>query len=279
MKVALVLEGGGLRGVFTAGVIDSFLDNNIEFDYVCGVSAGACNTMAYLGKSKEFFKNCVLNSDGERFFGARQLVESKHLVNLEKVFKDYAAKYDFDWDTFINNKTPWEMVVSNLETGKAEYLNAKDKEEISKIGKASCSIPLVTDPVEINGVKYLDGGTTDSIPVKRAFELGYDKVVVVLTRKKGSYSKVNSGELAVMRRIYSEYPNYIEASINRKNDYIESVNFCERKQKEGDVLIIRPTAVEVSRLESDQKELSLAYYNGYTKADQNISKIKEWLSK
>lgn len=279
MKVALVLEGGGLRGIFTAGVIDCFLDNDINFDYVCGVSAGACNTLAYLGKTKNFFKNCSLNNDGEKFFGARQFVETRHIVNLDMVFNEYASRFNFDWKSFLKNKTPWEMVVTNLKTGKPEYLNAKTKKKVTQIGRASCSIPLLTDPVKINRKLYLDGGTADSIPVKRAFELGYDKVVVVLTRKKGSYSKINDAELALMKRIYSKYPNFIRTSENRGQNYKDEVAFCEQKEKEGKLVLIRPTAVEVSRLESDQKELSLAYYHGYTKAKQNLDQIKNWLKK
>ena len=276
-KIALVLEGGGLRGIFTGGVIDCFLDNNIEFDYVCGVSAGACNTLSYIAKARGFTKQCMMQDDKKNaFYGLQQMAESHKLVNLEKVFKEYTNQYNFSYENFKNGNKNWEFVATNMETGQAEYLHSDDIEQIQKIGAASCSLPIITKPVEIDGQLYLDGGISDSVPIQRALDKGYDKVVVVATRKQGSFSKVKDSEKIVFNQMYKDYPNFLETVNKRTQLYKDQIALCESLQEEGKVILIRPTLPEVSRLESDLDELSLSYYHGYTKAKEYINKIKEW---
>lgn len=276
-KIALVLEGGGLRGIFTAGVIDCFIENKINFDYVCGVSAGSCNTFAYVAKSKGFIKKSMMQTDKKNaFFGVKQMRETHKFVNLDKVFYDYTEQYDFDFDTFCNSKIKWEFVATNIETGKAEYLHSNDLETARIMGVASCSLPILTEPVNIDGKLYLDGGMTDSVPIKRALDKGYDKVVVVCTRRKGSFSKVKTYEKPVYKSLYKDYPNFIKAVNNRTKLYKNQIALCEQLQEEGKVILIRPTLPEVKRLESDLDELKLSYYHGYTKGKEYIEKIKKW---
>ena len=276
-KIALVLEGGGLRGVFTAGVIDCFLENDINFDYVCGVSAGSCNAFAYVGKAKGFIKKCMMQQDKKNnFFGVRQMTESHKYVNLDKVFYDYTKQYNYNYDTFKKSKTKWEFVATNLKTGKADYLYSKDIKKALKMGVASCSLPILTSPVEIDGNIYLDGGMADSVPVQRALDLGYDKVVVVATRKKGSFSSVKRAEKPIYNRLYKKYPNFLKAVEKRTSLYRQQIAFCEQLEKQGKVILIRPTLKEVKRLESNLDELSLSYYHGYTKAKEYIEQIKKW---
>lgn len=276
-KVALVLEGGGLRGVFTAGVIDNFLENNIKFDYVVGVSAGACNTFAYVGKAHKFIKKCMIQKNPfNSFYGVPQMIGSHKYVNLEKVFYDYTKQYGFSYEKFSKSRVKWEMVASNIETGEAEYLTSKDIEKAKLIGKASCSLPILTDPVAIDGKLYLDGGICDSIPIEHALSKGYDKIVVVCTRKKGHFSKVKDVEKPVYKNMYERYPLFLKAVNERTDLYRRQVELCEELEKEGKVILIRPTMPEVGRLESDEDELNLAYYHGYTKAKDFISDIKKW---
>lgn len=275
-KTALVLEGGGLRGIFTSGVMDCFLDFDMSFPYVIGVSAGACNALSFLGKKRGYFKTCLFQEDkSDSFYGVQQMLESHRLIDLDKVFYDYTKKYKFDFDLFLNSPSKWNMVVSNIETGKAEYMCSDDPEKIRIIGKASCSLPIITDPVEIDGNLYLDGGVCDPIPIKYALDQGYEKAVVVLTRKKGHYSVTSEATKIIARRLYDDYPKFVDALIERTRIYKEAVDFCEKLEKEGKVVIIRPTMDEVGRLESDENQLSLAYYHGYTKAKELINKIKE----
>lgn len=276
-KIALVLEGGGLRGIFTAGVIDCFIENDIDFDYVVGVSAGSCNAFEYVARAKGFLKKCMLQSDKKNaFFGVRQMAESHKFVNLDKVFYDYTKQFGFKLSDFIKSKTDWEFVATNIKTGKAEYLHSEDPEEARRMGVASCSLPILTEPVKLKGKLYLDGGMTDSVPVQRALDKGYDKIVVVATRKKGSFSKVKEYEKPLYNRLYKKYPNFLKAVYNRTKLYKDQIELCEKLEKEGKVILIRPTLPEVSRLESDLEELSLSYYHGYTKAEEYINDIKKW---
>lgn len=272
--MALVLEGGGLRGIFTAGAIDCFLDHKIDFSYVVGVSAGSCNTLAYIGKSRGFIKRSLMQEDKKNaFYGVQQMMESRKYVNLDKVFYDYTKQYGFDFETFMNSKCDWEFVASNINTGKAEYMHSDELHMVQEMGRASCSLPVLTDPVEINGELYLDGGVCDSVPVLRAINKGYDKVVVIATRKQGSYSKINKAEIALFNTVYAKYPNFIEALKNRNSMYKQQIELCEELERQGKVILIRPTLPEVSRLESDMEELSLSYFHGYTKAKEFLDKI------
>lgn len=276
-KIALVLEGGGLRGIFTAGVIDCFLDNKIDFEYVVGVSAGACNAFAYISKSKGFIKKCMLQEDKKNsFFGVQQMVESHKYVNLDKIFYEYTEQYGFDYKQFQKSRIKWDFVATNMKTGKAEYLHSDDYDVARKMGMASCSLPILTTPIEIEDKLYLDGGIADSIPIKHALSKGYEKVVVVCTRKKGSYSKIKDIELPIYHQMYKKYPNFIKTVEKRTSLYKRQVNLCEKLEKQGSVVLIRPTLPEVGRLESDIDEISLSYYHGYTKANEYIKQIKKW---
>ena len=276
-KIALVLEGGGLRGIFTAGVIDCFIDNKVDFDYVCGVSAGSCNTFAYVAKAKGFIKKSMMQEDKKNsFFGVSQMRESHKFVNLDKVFYDYTEQYGFNSNDFINSDIKWEFVATNIKTGKAEYLSSSSYKKAQIMGVASCSLPLLTKPVKIKSELYLDGGIADSIPIKHAMDLGYEKVVVVCTRKKGSYSSIKKTEMPLFNRVYKKYPRFLDAVKKRTDLYRKQVTMCESLEEKGNVILIRPTIPEVKRLESDLDELSLAYYHGYTKAKEYIDKIKNW---
>ena len=274
-KVGLVLEGGGLRGIFTAGVIDCLLDKNVEMDYVVGVSAGSCNAFEYIGKQRGYIKSCLIQKNKfESFYGVPQMIESHKYVDLDKVFDEYSKKYGFDYDAFINNPIEWEMVVSNINTGKAEYMHSDNKDEAVLIGKASCSLPGLTSPRQIGDYLYLDGGICDSIPVQRALDMGCDKVVVVLTRKKGNFSVTNEATKILFRRLYAEYPEFVQALMDRNDLYVSQVKLAEELERQGKAIIIRPTMQEVGRLESDEKALMLSYYHGYTKAKEYTDKIK-----
>ena len=276
-KTALVLEGGGLRGVFTAGVIDCLLDNEIVFDYVVGVSAGACNTIAYLAKEKKYFRKCMnQTSPFDSFYGLPQMVESHRIIDLDKIFYEYTKQYNFNFDELLNSSSKWEMVASNLKTGKADYLHSDDIEKIKLIGKASCSLPIITAPVEIDGQLYLDGGVCDSIPIQRALDLGYEKILVVLTRKKGNYSSTGEATKVIMNRLYGEYPEFLKAAYERGELYRSEVELAERLESQKSAIIIRPTMQEVSRLETNESELNLSYYHGYTKTKEYIEDIRKW---
>ena len=277
-KVGLVLEGGGLRGIFTAGALDYLMERGVKFDYVIGVSAGSCNTFQYLGNKKGFLKTCMLESEGkDSFFGVQQMVESHKIVDLDKVFDEYAEMYGFDYKKFMKNKTEWEMVVTNVKTGKAEYLSdRKDLERAKTISKASCSLPIITSPKELDGKLYLDGGIADSIPVKRAQEMGCDKVVVICTRRKDKYPHMSDPEKAVVEQLYKKYPKLISTMYRRENVYKKTKKYIDEQDKKGKVIQITPTLPEIGRLETDEEKLKLYYYHGYAKAEDNYKDIMKF---
>ncbi|MDO4198084.1 MAG: patatin family protein [Erysipelotrichaceae bacterium] len=273
MKTALVLEGGALRGIFTSGVMDYFIDNNVQFDYICAVSAGSCNALQYLGKQRKYMKRCLMETKENPFFGIGELIENKKFINLDKIFYEYAEELGYDYSWLDEKHIPFEFVVTNINTGKAEYMSSDDIEKIRLIGKASCSMPFLTSPVEIDGQLYQDGGIADSIPLKHAFDMGYDRAVVVATRKEGSYSVTNEAQKILYKRMYKDYPEFIKAGYDRTELYYSQVKYCEEMEKEGKIVLLRPTISEVSRLESDEDALSLSYYHGYTKARERIDDI------
>ena len=276
-KIGLVFEGGGLRGVFSSGVNDCFLDNNVDVDYVVGVSAGSCNLYQYVAKNRGYVRRCMIQKNKfNSFYGVPQMISSHKFVDLDKVFDEYAIQYGFSYEDFVRSDLDWEAVVCNIETGKTEYMHTRDIERSKLIGKASCSMPGITTPVEIDGHLYLDGGISDSIPVERALEKGCDKLIIVLTRKKGNFSIMNEPTKALFRRIYADYPKFLDVLLNRNDLYKEQVALAEKLEDEGKAIIIRPTMQEVGRLESDEDQLLLSYYHGYTKAKEFLDKINSW---
>ena len=277
-KVGLVFEGGGLRGIFSGGVNDCLLDNDINVDYVIGVSAGSGNLYEYVAKKRGYIKDCLIQKNRlDSFYGFPQMIESHKYINLDKMYDEYADKYGFSYENFMTNPIEWEVVVSNIETGEAEYMHTNDIERSKLIGKASCSIPGFVPPVKIDDQLYLDGGICDSIPVQRALDKGCDKVIVVLTRKKGNFSVLKEPTRTLMKQMYSDYPKFVDAMLARNDLYKNQVALAEQLEEEGKAIIIRPTMQEVGRLESNEDELTLAYYHGYTKAKEYIDTIKSWL--
>lgn len=277
-KIGLVLEGGALRGIFTAGVIDFFLENNIKFDYVIGVSAGACNAFGYIAEAKGFVKRGMLGDNP--FFGVSQVKENNKIIDLNKVFEEYTEGSNFSYEKFLKSNIEWELVATNIKTGQAEYLNEhKDIEKLKKIGIASCSMPLLTKPVKIGRKLYLDGGIADSIPIKRAFEKGCTKVVVVCTRRQDKFPHVKEPEKPIYNKVYKEYPEFLDTLYSREQIYKYTKDYILEEESKGRVVAIVPTLPEVGRLESDQDKLRLYYYHGYTKAEENFERIKKLFKK
>ena len=277
-KIGLVLEGGALRGIFTAGVIDYFLENNVKFDYVIGVSAGACNTLSYVANAKGFVRNAMLGDNP--FFGVEQVKENRKIIDLNKVFDEYTTNSNFSYDNFLNSDIEWEFVVTNIKTGQAEYLSEKkDIDKLKQIGIASCSMPLITKPVKIGKKLYLDGGISDSIPIKRAFEKGCTKVVVVCTRRKDKFPHIKEAEKPIYNNVYKNYPEFLDTIYSREQIYKYIKEYIDEEEAKGNVISIVPTLPEVGRLESDQDKLKLYYYHGYTKAEDNLERINKWFRK
>lgn len=269
-QTGLVLEGGGMRGVFTAGVLDYFMDNNIRFPYIVGVSAGASNGLSYAswqrGRSK--FSNIDLLKK-YNYIGFRHLLKGKGIINLDYLFNIYPDKYyPFDYDTFFSSSSRFVIVASNCLTGQAEYFEEKEKpERLLAITRASCSLPVLCPVTYVDGIPMVDGGVTDSIPIKRAIIDGYNRNVVVLTRNKG-YRKKDK-DFRLPRFIYKEYPLLREQLRLRYKQYNDTLDYIDQLEDEHKITVIRPVKkLQVGRTEKDTTKLIELYNEGYTCASR-----------
>ena len=280
LKRGLILEGGAMRGMFTAGVLDVFMENNIEFDGVIGVSAGAtfgCNYISrQIGRTIRYNKNYCRD---KRYCSYRSLFTTGDLFGVDFCYNKIPNELDpFDNDTFRKSNVEFYIVTTDVETGEAVYkkYDVDDPEALSWM-RASASMPLASRIVEAGGKKMLDGGMTDSIPVKAFENMGYTKNVVVLTQPYDYVKKKNS-ILPIIRMKYKKYPKLIEVMENRHHMYNETTAYIKEKEKHGELFVIRPEeALNVGHIEHNADELEKAYQSGRTVALKNLDKLKEYL--
>lgn len=280
MKTGLVLEGGSVRGIYTAGVLDVFLEHGICFDGVIGVSAGAIHGCSYLsgqhGRSIRYYmKYC----GDPRFMSFRSLIKTGDLVGEDFCYHEIPEKLDrYDNEAFMRNGVPFYAVCSNVETGKPEYLQMTDMFTQIDILRASASMPYVSRMVEISGKKYLDGGSTDSIPVDAFREMGYEKNVVVLTRDIAYRKKPELRALAKLK--YRKYPAFAKAQADRHLHYNRQVERVLELEKEGSIFVIRPSEPPaIGRMESDPEKVRQHYNRGREDALKRLPALQEWLQK
>lgn len=276
-KICLVLEGGGNRGMYTSGVLDAFLENDIFINNIYGVSAGALNAMSYLSKqrgrsyrvNKEYiFKECI---DYKRMF------QGKAILDLDYLFNEVNNKLDiFDLETFEKNKGEYVVNCVDVTTGNTVYKKIDSYDDYLYI-KASASLPLFAKTVEVDGLKLIDGGVGDSIPVMKALDDGYDKVIVILTRHKEyvchPYKLMNLYKVK-----YKKYPRLVETFKNRHNKYNITRDLIEQFEKDGKVLAIYPSEeLIISNLERDMNVIDHVYNVGYKDGLKTVKKVKEYL--
>lgn len=231
-KCGLILEGGGMRGIYTTGVLDCFLDNNIEFPYVIGVSAGACHSASYVSKQKG--RAYATNTDylnDKRYLSFSNLIKKGSIFGMDMLFDIIPNQLNpFDKKTFEASNTKIEMVCTNIETGKAEYYPFKDCDKDIIYMQASSSLPMLANIVEADNKKLLDGGVSDSIPIKHSQKIGYEKNVIILTRD-ASYRKKANSLIPIIKMKYKNYPNLIEALKNRHLNYNETIEYINEEEK------------------------------------------------
>ena len=274
---ALVLEGGGLRGVFTCGVLDCFMDHGIRFPFTVGVSAGACNGLSYMsGQRGRAKKSNIDLMDEHHYVGLRYLFTQKCIMDFKLLFEDFPEKIiPYDYDAYFSNPDRFVMVTTNCLTGKAEYLEEKSSSErVMDIVRASSSLPFVSPITFVDGTPMLDGGIVDSIPVEYAMSQGYEKLVVVLTRNKGYRKKESRMPLAKVS--YKNYPNLRKALQERNSVYNRTMDLIEGLEDDGKITVIRPVRpIEVGRIEKDTDKLRALYQEGYEIADQMIKELNK----
>ena len=280
MKTGLVLEGGSVRGIYTAGVLDVFLEHGIHFDGVIGVSAGAIHGCSYLsgqhGRSIRYYmKYC----GDPRFMSFKSLIKTGDLVGEAFCYHEIPEKLDvYDNEAFLKNNVPFYAVCSNVETGKPEYLRLTDMLADIDILRASASMPYVSRIVEIDGKKYLDGGSTDSIPVDAFRRMGYEKNVVVLTRDISYRKKPELRGLAKL--MYQKYPAFAKVQADRYLHYNRQVERILELEKEGSIFAIRPSQPPaIGRMEKDPEKVLRHYNRGREDAMYCLPALREWLQK
>ena len=264
-NTGLVLEGGGLRGVFTCGVLDCFMDHGIRFPFAVGVSAGACNGLSYMSGQRGRAKSSNIDlMDKHHYIGLKYLVTQRNIMDFKLLFEDFPERIiPYDYDAYFSNPARFVMVTTNCLTGKAEYFEEKSSSKrVMDIVRASSSLPFVSPITYVDGVPMLDGGIVDSIPVRYALSQGYERLVVILTRNKG-YRKQNS-EMRAAKVFYRKYPNLQKALSQRNAVYNQTMDLIERLEDEGRITVIRPIRpVEVGRMEKDTAKLTMLYQEGY----------------
>lgn len=278
MKVGLVLEGGAMRGMYTAGVLDTFLDNDIKVDGIIGTSAGVLFGVNYPSKQRgRVIRYNKKYCKDKRYMGLHSLLTTGNIINKEFSFYEVPFKLDvFDDKTFNESGIDFYATISNIETGEAEYVKLDSILNQMEVLRATSAMPFVSEIVEIDGKKYLDGGVTDAIPVDKCKELGYDKIIVVLTRVK-EYRKKKSNDF-LAKIMYRKYPKLIEA-MNRKyqvyNDTVERIIDSENKKE---IFVIRPSRlVDISRIEKDENKLEEMYNLGIEDSKRLMNDLKEYL--
>lgn len=267
---ALVLEGGGLRGVFTCGVLDCFMDKGIRFPFSVGVSAGACNGLSYMSGQRGRAKTSNIDlMDRHHYVGLKYLITQGCIMDFKLLFEDFPEKIiPYDYPAYFSNPDRFVMVTTNCLTGKAEYFEEKSSSRrVMDIVRASSSLPFVTKIRYVDGIPMLDGGIADSIPVEFAMSEGYEKLVVVLTRNKGYRKK--EGKMHLAKLAYRNFPNLQKALQQRNAVYNRTMDLIERLEEEGRITVIRPyRPVEVGRMEKDTKKLRALYDEGYEIAEK-----------
>lgn len=283
-KATMVLEGGATRGVFTSGVLDYLMEQDFYTSHVIGVSAGSCNAVDYVSRQPGRTRDCMIPTDesGQYIYGVGKFVREKSLMNMDLIFDIYPnEKLPFDYDTYFQSEIMCEIVATNCETGKAEYLSEKsDRERLMKICRASCSLPLITPMVNVDQVPYADGGLSDSVPVERAMKKGNDKIIVILTRNEGYRKKpISQGMARIYKRAYRSYPNLVRTIRTRSYLYNREMELIDRLEREGRIFVLRPQVKPVSRIERDTDTLMGFYTHGYELMEKEYGRLQEYLQK
>jgi len=280
MKKGLILEGGAMRGMFTAGVIDVMMEHGIAFDGAIGVSAGAAFGCNY--KSKQIGRAIRYNTrfcQDKRYGGLRVLLKEGNFCSKQFCYEEVPLIHDiFDFDTYERNPMEFYVVATDVDTGKAEYHILVDRNDHGfEWIRASASMPLVSRMVEIDGKKYLDGALADSIPVQFFESIGYDRNVVILTQPHG-FRKKRDSLYPLMKQYYRKYPKLVEAIATRHEVYNASLDHIAQQEKNGNLLVIRPLEkLPIGRTENDPDKLRRVYEIGRSVAEHRIEEIKAFL--
>ena len=280
-KVGLVLEGGAMRGMYTAGVLDVLMDNKIEIDGIIGTSAGALFGVNYFSNqrgrviryNKRFCKDI-------RYISKLSLLLTGNIVNKKFAYYTVTKKHDiFDNETFIKNNKEYYAVTTNIETGKAEYIKITNPLKQMEYLRASSAVPIVSKIVKIDNKKYLDGGVSDSIPIEKMLELGYDKIIVVLTQPLEYRKKqISTSKIKMINLKYKKYPNLINAMLNRHKNYNNIIEKIIDLESKKEIFVIRPSKqININIIERNKDKLEEVYNLGINDAKTIINNLIDYI--
>ncbi len=284
-NVGLILEGGGMRGVYTAGVLDAFIDTELDINYVIGVSSGANIGANYITKQKGRSKKIYLYwSQDKRFVGFRNLLKERSYFGMEFLFSILPNQLEkFDYDAFSKSDKVLVSCLTNCETGNVEYVEHQDycpKSYMSTIIRASNSLPIISPPVTINNNKYLDGFLSDPLPIYKSIEDGNTHNIVVFTKKTGIETKVSWSDKLFRNITKIKYPKIGENIEKTVNEYFKRLKVVEELESKGKIFIFRPTSAKLeNRYSKDVKELEAVYDEGYQDVIRQLEKLKKWLAR
>lgn len=278
-QTGLVLEGGGLKGVYTAGVLDFFLDKGIEFSSCYGVSAGACCLCSFLSKQRgRAYHVNVDYLDDKNYCSIYSLIKTGDLFGAEMCYHKIPDElYPYDYKAYDQYQGTFYSVVTNIESGQPEYIPVKDMKKDIDAVRASASLPLVSRNVKYHDRLYLDGGISDAIPLRQSIKDGNHKNVVVMTKETG-YRRKPSSMTSLIRLRYQKYPKVYELMKNRHTSYNATLDFIEEQVKEGTVFLIRPKKKsDVGRIEKNRVKLQALYEEGYQEAAECYDDLMKFL--
>ncbi|MFP5115076.1 patatin-like phospholipase family protein [Bacillaceae bacterium C204] len=279
-RVGLVLEGGGMRGVYTAGILEYFLESQLFFPYVIGVSAGACNAASYLSKQKGRNKTVTIEyASDPRYISWRNYFRNRQFFGMDFIFDEIPNNHvPYHYDVFYNSPSEFVVGTTDCLTGDPVYFKKQDYEkDLLTVLRASSSLPFIAPEVRFKDKILLDGGISDPIPLKKAQQDGFSKNIVILTRNKGYLKKPSKFHYLVNRK-YPEYKGLQQSLRNRYQIYNETVEYLEMEEKKGNVLIIRPTQpLKVGRMERNPQRLEELYNQGYEDARSAMPSIVNYI--
>lgn len=282
IKGALILEGGALRSVFGAGVLDVFLENDLRFEYVLGISAGALNAGNYIsGQIGRTAKININYANDPRYIGIRQFIKKGSIFNLNFLFDEPVGDWSpYDEYAFTHTKQKFVIGATNCFTGKQVFFEKHTYKELTKVLAASSTLPVLSKTTYIDGIPYIDGGVSNAIPFEKALQEGYQKVVIILTRPEGYIDKNSELLNLVFRIYYHKYPNVVEKLCTMSQRYNCLLREIQKLEKEKQVFVIRPTTLlKVKRVEKNKNKLRLLYLEGKEDARQKITDMIKYLEK
>lgn len=282
MKTGIVFEGGAFRTIYSCGIMDALIEEEIYADYVVGVSAGAAYAASYVSKQKGRNLDIVLTyANDRRYMGFGNMLnpKNKSYYGLQFAFDRIPNELKpIDYEEYAKYPGKFYAAVTNVRTGKAEYMDCSDISKHYEIFQATCALPILFPIINIDGEGYLDGGIADSIPVEEALRQGCDKVIVVLTRQPG-YTKGYSKSIDIAVKKYRKYPEFCEAMKTRHIRYNETLKQLEQLEKEGKVMVFRPKHTDgFSKMERNLSKIQALYDDGYQQGREKMEEIKKFFS-